>query len=502
MLFNSIHFLFFFPIVAGLYFFGVRRIQSHAFSQGLLLLASLYFYMSWNPAYLALILISIVITWTSGLWMEGRSACRKRVVLVVSLASNLAILFIFKYYNFFSDTVDWLCSSLSMTSHLPAIHVLLPVGISFYTFQALGYSIDVYRGQVEVERSLLTYALFVTFFPQLVAGPIERTGNLLPQFKVEHDFDYDRVVEGLILAAWGMFKKVAIADRLAVYVNSVYGDPAEYCGIALALGTFFFAFQILCDFSGYSDIAIGISRILGFNLMANFRSPYFARSIADFWRRWHISLSTWFRDYLYIPLGGNRVSVLRKYLNLFITFLASGVWHGAAWNFIVWGGLHGLFQIAGQATKDQRAGLWRRIEGGEPGWIHRLLQVYFTFCAICFTWIFFRADTLSDATFIADRIMAAPAEAARIVQIFMAGQSPWTGQFHVLTPDVGVGELLLCLLLISVLAVVDYAQENRWSVARIRALPWYARWPLYYALLQGIVLLGMFGTSEFIYFQF
>ena len=502
MLFNSIQFMIFFPIVAGLYFFGVRHLKSNAFSQGLLLLASLYFYMSWNPAYLALILLSVGITWVSGLLVEGRSPRWKKGVLAFSLASNLAILFAFKYYNFFADTMAGLSAYFSIPFHMPGLRVLLPVGISFYTFQALGYSIDVYRGQVKVERNVLTYALFVTFFPQLVAGPIERTGNLLPQFKVDHEFDYDRVVGGMILAAWGMFKKVAIADRLAVYVDSVYGNMAGYSGVAVALATFFFAFQILCDFSGYSDIAIGVSRILGFNLMTNFRSPYLARSISDFWRRWHVSLSTWFRDYLYIPLGGNRVGAGRKYFNLFFTFLVSGIWHGAAWNFVIWGALHGAFQIVGLATKDVRNRVWRKLEGGEPGGLHRLGQRLFTFGAVYLTWIFFRANTWSDARYALARVGAAPAEAWRIVQLLAAGETPWTGQFHVLTPAVGVGEIILSLALIGALLGVEYAQERQRGIADIRALPWFVRWPLYYALVMGIVLLGVFGASEFLYFQF
>jgi D-alanyl-lipoteichoic acid acyltransferase DltB (MBOAT superfamily) len=343
MLFNSLEFLVFFPLAAAGYFVLTMRLKSAALARIFLLAGSLFFYGRWNPSYLALIVLSALVTWVSGLLMEGGSARKKCLVLASSLAINLGILFFFKYYGFFADTIRLLAPNMPSP---PAFNVLLPVGISFYTFQALGYSIDVYYGRVRAERDFITYALFVTFFPQLVAGPIERTASLLPQFKENHGFDYDRVTSGLKLAAWGMFKKVVVADRLALYVNGVYGEPGVYPAAALALATFFFAFQIYCDFSGYSDIAIGCARALGFNLIANFRRPYFASSITEFWRRWHISLSAWFKDYLYIPLGGNRKGSFRRHLNLMITFLVSGLWHGAAWHFVVWGALHGAFQVA------------------------------------------------------------------------------------------------------------------------------------------------------------
>ncbi len=502
MLFNSIQFLIFFPVVAVLYFLSVHRLRSNWMAQAVLLAASLVFYMSWNPAYLLLILMSVVITWTSGLLMEGRSRGRKRAVLAFSLVSNLAILFVFKYYNFFAESMDWISHRFSLPLHIRGLDLLLPVGISFYTFQALGYSMDVYRDQVKVERNLLTYALFVTFFPQLVAGPIERTAHLLPQFKANHEFDYDRVADGLILAAWGMFKKVVIADRLAVYVDAVYGNLSGYCGIAVALATFFFAFQILCDFSGYSDIAIGVARILGFNLMTNFRSPYFARSIGEFWRRWHISLSTWFRDYFYIALGGNRVATGRRYMNLFLTFLVSGIWHGAAWTFVIWGALHGLMMIVGVATRGMRDRLWGRVARGRFGILHAAVQMAFTFLAVYVTWIFFRANSLADALQALRGVAAAPGEAVRIVRMLMAGLSPWGGEFHILTPAFSLQDIGLGLGLVGVLLSVDFLQFRNWGLARLRSLPVPVRWPVYYLLVMGILLLGMFGKAEFIYFQF
>jgi len=325
----------------------VRVVKKNWINQLLLLIASLYFYACWKPRYLLLILTSVFITWISGILMTDKPQRYKKIVLFISLVSNLGILFFFKYYNFFANSINVLNTKFNIHTQIPAFNVLLPVGISFYTFQALGYSIDVYKGTAKPEKNIVTYALFVTFFPQLVAGPIERTEHLLPQFKINHDFDYDRVTDGLKLALWGMFKKIVIADQLAIYVDKVYSSPTDYQSIALILATVFFAFQILCDFSGYSDIAIGCAKVLGFSLNKNFDSPYLAHNIADFWKRWHISLSTWFRDYLYIPLGGNRCSALRHSLNLLITFLLSGLWHGASITFIFWGLTHGLFLIIG-----------------------------------------------------------------------------------------------------------------------------------------------------------
>ncbi len=329
MLFNSLSFFVFFPLVAAAYFACGRLARRSMASQTLLLAASLYFYACWNPWYLCLILFSVAATWLEALALEGRPTGQKRAVVALVVLANLGLLLFFKYYDFLCDSLDWLSSRLGGGQAegwaLPRFSVLLPVGISFYTFQALGYMIDVYRGDVVAERNFVTYALFVTFFPQLVAGPIERSYNLLPQFKENHPFDYNRATSGMRLFAWGLFKKVVIADQLALYVDPIYGSVGTATGLALLLATFFFAFQIWCDFSGYSDMAIGAARILGFNLMKNFDRPYTATSIVEFWRRWHISLSTWFKDYVYIPLGGSRCGRLRHSMNLMTTFVVSGL---------------------------------------------------------------------------------------------------------------------------------------------------------------------------------
>ncbi len=336
MLFNSFEFLIFFPIVCIIYFL----LRGLKWRNLFLLIASYYFYMNWKPVYALLILTSTVLTYSCGLLVEqyADNQRKKKSFLVISLLINFAILFLFKYYNFIGGSITAFFSILGIGWQVPNLDVLLPVGISFYTFQAVGYSIDVYRGTIRAERNFITYALFVSFFPQLVAGPIERANNLLPQFHTEHHFDADDVTEGIKQMIWGFFMKLCVADVLSSYVDAVYNNVANHNGTSMILATIFFTIQIYCDFAGYSNIAIGAARVMGYRLMENFKQPYFSLNIKEFWRRWHISLSTWFMDYLYIPLGGNRVSYPRHLLNLAITFLVSGVWHGANWTFVLWGG--------------------------------------------------------------------------------------------------------------------------------------------------------------------
>ena len=338
MLFNSIDFLVFFPSVVLLYF-----LLPHKNRWLFLLIASYFFYMNWKPVYAVLIFSSTLITYSCGILVEkSNSVRRKKLFLIVSLSMNFSILFIYKYFNFLNDSVFKALDFLNIRWELPNLDLLLPVGISFYTFQAVGYTIDVYRGDLKAEKNLGIYALFVSFFPQLVAGPIERAKNLLPQFREKHYLDSARLVSGIKQMVWGFFMKLVIADRLSLIVNTAYNNADAHNGTTLLIATILFSFQIYCDFAGYSNIAIGASRIMGFDLMTNFRRPYFAKNIGEFWQRWHISLSTWFRDYLYIPLGGNRVSKSRNYLNVFITFVVSGIWHGANWTFVFWGFLHGI----------------------------------------------------------------------------------------------------------------------------------------------------------------
>lgn len=503
MLFNSVQFLIFFPLVCFIISFSTYVIKRNIVNQILLLAASLYFYMCWNPAYIVLILISVCITYASGLLMENKTAKVKKIILGVSLISNLGILFFFKYANFIADTFRYLSLSLSLSAE--TFDILLPVGISFYTFQALGYSIDVYRGTIKPERNFITYALFVTFFPQLVAGPIERSQNLLPQFKVNYCFNYDKVTDGLKLAAWGMFKKVVVADTLAVYVNAVFSDPAQFNSITVCCAVFFFAFQILCDFSGYSDIAIGCAKILGFDLMQNFKAPYLAHGITDFWRRWHISLSTWFKDYVYIPLGGNRTTTTKHYRNLMVTFLLSGLWHGAAWHFVFWGFLHGVYQIAETAIKSIRKSPAHTIKSKRNCYALSVLKILVTFCLVCVAWIFFRANSIQESFFVISKITALPHDIARFFSTALSKE----GIKDLFSLNLQISSFYLTqfcesLLWICVLCTVDILSIKKSGLQRIKEMNIFIRWPLYLILLLIIIVIAGAGgkSSEFIYFQF
>jgi len=468
MLFNSLQYLFFFPIVTSLYFLVPYRSR-----WALLLAASYFFYMSWVPAYAALIAASTLVTYaaTRGIGASGSPLTRK-FFLALSLAANLGILFVFKYYNFFND---------SLGAGLPAIKVLLPIGVSFHTFQAVGYTIEVYRGNFTPERHLGIFSLYNCFFPQLVAGPIERPHHLLPQMHKEHAFEYGRVTDGLKLIAWGLFQKVVIADNLAGYVNSVYDQPEHYSGLPLLIATYLFAFQIYCDFAGYTDIAIGSARVMGFDLMENFERPYFARSIPEFWRRWHISLSTWFRDYIYIPLGGNRVSVPRLCANLLLVFFVCGLWHGASWTFVAWGGLHGMYMALSLLTRKWRvkAEGWAGMRlGALPV---KALQVFFTFNLVCLGWVFFRAKTLGQAWLVISGIFSASS----------AGP-----------PEENPARLAFYFGLVLLLLLVQYVQRSVRVRDYIIKKPLPLRFAGYALVVLATFFLGSFEGSDFIYFQF
>ncbi len=491
MLFNSLSFLIFFPLVCFVYFLLPARIRYLW-----LLGASYYFYMCWNARYALLMALSTCITYASGL-LIGRSRSDPRLCKIwvgLSFGSNLAILFFFKYANFVLESLQKAAALAHIQLNLPAFDILLPVGISFYTFQALSYTMDVYRGEIEPERNLLKYALFVSFFPQLVAGPIERSKNLLDQVAVPHRFDYDRAAAGLQMMLWGFMEKLILADRAAIFVDAVYGDWANQSGAMLLLATVLFAFQIYCDFGGYSHIAIGAAQVLGIRLMDNFRQPYFATSVQDFWRRWHISLSTWFRDYLYIPLGGNRKGRLRRDINLMITFVVSGLWHGAAWHYVAWGGLNGAFQVVGGRTRAlrQRVVSALRIRTDTVSW--KLLQRLVTFALICLTWVFFRADGMA-ASF-------------GILKKFVFDLRPGTLLGGgVCRYGLDMANLQLLFVAILVLLAVDWMHERnlpiRDSLARQNVL---ARWVVCWAAMLCVLVFGVWGgeynAAAFIYFQF
>ncbi|MBI5836270.1 MAG: MBOAT family protein [Candidatus Eisenbacteria bacterium] len=496
MLFNSIQFLIFFAVVTAL-FFGLP----HRFRWAMLLAASCWFYMAFIPVYLLILVFTIVIDYFAGIAIAGASGTRRRWFLVASIVANVGVLAFFKYYNFLNDNLAHALGLAGVSNPVPFLRIILPIGLSFHTFQAMSYTIEVYRGHHPAERHFGIYALYVMFYPQLVAGPIERPGNLLHQFHARHDFDPARVSDGLKLILWGLFQKVVVADRLAPFVNQVYDRPTQYEGLPLALATFFFAFQIYADFAGYSDIAIGAAQVMGFQLMTNFRRPYFARSIAEFWKRWHISLSTWFRDYLYISLGGNRVAKGRWLLNLMITFVVSGLWHGAKWTFVVWGGLNGLYLVSEIWAHD----LWSRFRMGSwPAWLRHssaALRMPLTFALACLAWVFFRANSTSDALHIVGHLFSG-----------LGGSLSRLHDREFLKANVlldqGPSEFLCALAVIAgLLAVQVYQERVHQQGGRVRdrlaARPVALRWAVYYVLIAAILFLGAFNRSrQFIYFQF
>ena len=403
MLFNSIPFLFFLPTVFIIYW-GIFQ-KSIKLQNALILLTSYVFYGWWDFRFLTLLFASTVVDFLIGKYLhKEKNKFRRKVLLSISLIFNLGLLFFFKYYNFFID--NWIESwaSLGVEMHASSLHIILPVGISFYTFQTLSYTIDIYRRKIEPTDNFINFSAFVAFFPQLVAGPIERAKHLLPQFSKKRIFKEDIGISGLYLILWGLFKKIVIADSCALYVDAIFNDYQEMNSASLLLGMFYFAFQIYGDFSGYSDIAIGTGRLFGFDLMQNFNYPYFSRNISDFWRRWHISLSTWFRDYVYIPLGGSRGSNSQKIRNIFIIFLVSGFWHGANWTFIVWGGLHAIFFFALPKGNQNRKYLNSVAENKNVPTFKELTQMLFTFGLTSFAWVFFRAENLNTAIHFIERI--------------------------------------------------------------------------------------------------
>lgn len=466
MLFNSVNFLIFFTVVCSLYFLIPWR------QRWLLLLgASYFFYACWEPAYLLLIVASTVTDFGVGLALDKESAPRKRKLLLgVSLTLNLGILFAFKYFDFFVSNVAWGADKLGMSFTPTLSELLLPVGISFYTFQTLAYTIDVYRGRQEVIRHFGKFALYVSFFPQLVAGPIERAGNLLPQFERRTWFEAQRVWDGLALMLWGLFKKIAVADRLALLVDEVYRAPETASGLDLMVGTVAFAFQIYCDFSGYSDIAIGAAAVLGFRLMDNFNRPYISTSIREFWGRWHISLSTWFRDYVYRPLGGNRVQPGRWILNIFVVFWVSGLWHGANWTYVIWGMLHSAYYLV------------ERFIGPKVKLPKPLCGVL-TFIAVCFAWIFFRATSAEHAFLVITRL-----------------GSDWALGFPVVGA-LGLKFLGYSLFTLVLMLVLETRQGEGAPRGKFQGPAW-SRWLVYYTLLFSIILFGNYESQAFIYFQF
>ena len=380
MLFNSTEFIFFFTIVFFSYWFLFSK--SNQFQNILILFSSYLFYAWWDLRFLVLIIISSLTDFLAGIFIQKNKKNKQRKsILFISLFTNLGILFCFKYFNFFIDNFLMVLKSFNISTNIEFIEIILPIGISFYTFQSLSYTIDVYNKKINATNNIIAFFAFVSFFPQLVAGPIERAKNLLPQFCKPRVFDYEFALSGCKLILIGLFKKMVIADSLSIVVDMIYANPADYLGLPTLIATVFFAFQIYCDFSGYSDIAIGLARLLGFKLMLNFETPYFSKSLSEFWRRWHISLSSWFRDYIYIPLGGSRVSETKVSFNIMVTFLLSGLWHGANWTFILWGALHGFVVV----IEKQILTVTNHLKNN---FVIDFMKISLTFSFVCITWIF------------------------------------------------------------------------------------------------------------------
>ena len=500
MLFNSIEFLAFFPIVAIAYFVFPHRVRYLW-----LLVCSYYFYMCWNPVYVLLLLFSTVITYTCSLMIDsvGRKAGdeeapkhlkMKQGFIALSVIMNLGVLAYFKYANFLIDNLNMLMANMHVTFQVPAVDVLLPVGISFYTFQALGYTMDVYRGKIRAERNFFKYALFVSFFPQLVAGPIERTENLLRQFDEKHKLSFEALRSGFLLMLWGYFLKLVLADRIAIFVDAVYNNYTTYQGWYLIVASVLFAFQIYCDFAGYSIIAKGAAEIMGFKLMDNFNAPYFSGSVSEFWRRWHISLSSWFKDYLYIPLGGSRKGSLRKYTNLLVVFGVSGLWHGANWSFVVWGMINGLYQIVGYVLKPVRDLMVSVLRLDRNTLSHKLFRVVFTFIVIDISWVFFRAENIGAAW----EMLSSMWNAQNIAILF-------DDSLFKLGLDVKNFEIMMGAIF--VLMAADWLKYRGICVREVicRQELWF-RWLFMIASVLFIVVYGVWGSgfseASFIYFQF
>ncbi len=496
MLFNSIEFLFFFPIVTILYF-----VLPHKWRWLHLLIASCVFYAAFIPIYLLILFFTIIIDYIAGIMIEDATGRRRKNYLVMSIVANVGVLAVFKYYNFFIDNINQLFHSWNITtSNVPYLDIILPIGLSFHTFQAMSYTIEVYRGNYKAERHFGIYALYVMFYPQLVAGPIERPQNVLPQFHEKKFFNYDNVTDGLKLMMWGMFKKVVIADRLVQLTDPVFNDPHAYSPMVIVLAAIFFSFQIFCDFSGYSDIALGSARVMGFKLMKNFDRPYHAKSISEFWKRWHISLSTWFRDYLYISLGGNRVSVPRWYFNLFFVFLVSGFWHGANWTFVIWGALHGFYLVFAIVSEKARDRINTILGIKQVPWLYNATQVIVTYCLVTVAWIFFRAQTVTDAFYMIGKVPAAVGDFGRLL---VTGKL-FTQEFRAVVGPMPVYQIdiVLSFLLIIFMEMVHVFQNKYPIIDLIKRRPMALRWSVYYIMLFAIIFLGVYENRQFIYFQF
>ena len=481
MLFNSIEFAIFLPSIFIIYWFVTKSIKQQNI---LILLSSYLFYGWWDWRFLSLIFFSTVIDFLIGKGIEkNEKPLNRKYLLWISILINIGFLGFFKYYNFFIDNFMYAFSTLGIELNYQSLKIILPVGISFYTFQTLSYTIDVYKRKLKPTTEFITFAAFVSFFPQLVAGPIERATNLLPQFKKNRKFDYNQAADGMRQILWGFFKKIVIADNCAVFANQIFNNYSDYSGSTLVLGAVFFAFQIYGDFSGYSDIAIGTARLFGFNLMQNFAFPYFSRDIAEFWRRWHISLSTWFRDYIYIPLGGSRGTNYLKIRNVFIIFLLSGFWHGSNWTFIIWGGLNAIYFLPIMLLNKNRINTNIVAKGNNLPSINEFFSMMLTFSLITLAWIFFRAEDIHHAISYLSNIM-----------------HPSILTFpELITPKL---EMIYTLFCIFILLLIEWVNRDKIHGLETASYKKINRWTLYFIIIIMIITFGSFNQNSFIYFQF
>ena len=483
MLFNSLDFAIFLPVVFLLYWFVTNK--NLKLQNFLIVVASYFFYGWWDWRFLSLILFSTIVDYTVGLGLlKQENQLKRKILLLASIIVNLGFLGFFKYYNFFLDNFISAFSFFGAEIKANSLNIILPVGISFYTFQTLSYSIDVYKRKLEPTKDFIAFSAFVSFFPQLVAGPIERATNLLPQFYNKRTFDYSKAVDGMRQILWGLFKKIVIADNCAEYANQIFNNSADMNGSTLVLGALFFTFQIYGDFSGYSDIAIGTARLFGFDLMRNFAFPYFSRDIAEFWRRWHISLSTWFRDYVYIPLGGSRGGIWMKIRNTFIIFIVSGFWHGANWTFIVWGALNAIYFLPLLLTNNNRNNLEIVAKGKVLPTFKEFVSILLTFGLTVFTWIFFRSEN--------------------IVQAFSYISGIFSKSLFEIPEFSGMGKALTTIILVVIFVLIEWwGRDSQYAIAKI-GLGWKKplRYAIYCLIILSIMCFGNFNENQFIYFQF
>lgn len=490
MLFNSSEFIYFFALVVGAYFLVPYKMRI-----ALLLVASCAFYMAFVPKYILILLFTIILDYFAGILIEKSSGRKKWALLLVSIVANLGVLAFFKYFNFFAENVNTLAEFLNWNYSIELLSIILPVGLSFHTFQAMSYTIEVYRGNQKAERNIFVYALYVLFFPQLVAGPIERPQNLLHQFYEKHLFNSERVTKGLMLMMWGFFKKLVIADRLAVMVNPVFADVNNHSGPVLLIVAFLFMYQIYADFSGYSDIARGSAMVLGFRLMENFRRPFSSTSVAEFWRRWHISLSSWLRDYLYQPLalgGKGERTRLRLHMSLIVTFVIIGLWHGANWTFAIFGLLQGLYLVTEILTEKTRRRLRELLRVTKYPSLHRSFQIVVVFVLASLSFVFFRAANVEEAFYIISHI---PQGFSTIFTL-----SFWQTLPTVLS--ISAYTLILVGVLIVFTESIQAWYKDGSFEEKISSAPLLTRVSLYYIILLSIFFLYVSGGEQFIYFQF